>query len=222
MANLFLLEDNRLLSRGVMLALQKDGHTVTAAYGFVEALNLYKKEAYDLFLLDINLPDGSGLNFCKKIRETLDAPVLFLTANDAEETMLEGFSAGCDDYITKPFSTMVLRKKIEAVLKRAGGEGQRRFQYKALEWDEEKRLVTIHGEPVRLSSTEYKLLSYLMRNRGKVVTRGMLLQNIWDIDGNFVDENTIRVNILRLRQKLHDDHQEYISTVFGMGYTFGD
>ena len=221
MANIFLIEDDKILSKGISIALKKDEHTVTAAYGYLEALQQYQKQKYDLFLLDINLPDGNGLEFCKKIRETLETPVLFLTANDTEEDMLEGFGVGCDDYISKPFSIEVLRKKVLAVLKRTG-VGKFRMKYRDLELDKEKRLVLMKGQEIHLTSTEYKLLLYLMENRGRVVTKAMLLEQLWDIDGNFVDDNTVRVNIKRLRQKLNDEKQEYIVTVFGMGYTFGE
>ena len=221
MANIFLLEDDKILSKGISIALKKDSHTITAAYGFVDALTQYQKLKIDLFLLDINLPDGSGLELCRKIRETSDTPILFLTANDTEENMLEGFGAGCDDYISKPFSLEVLRKKVLAVLKRTGGRTAR-VRYRDLEVDKEKCLVLMKGQEIHLTSTEYKLLLYLMENRGRVVTKAMLLEQLWDIDGNFVDDNTVRVNIKRLRQKLNDEKQEYIVTVFGMGYTFGE
>lgn len=190
-------------------------------YGYLEALKQYQKQKYDLFLLDINLPDGNGLEFCEKIRETSETPVLFLTANDTEEDMLEGFGVGCDDYISKPFSIEVLRKKVLAVLKRSG-VGKFRMKYRDLELDKEKCLVLMKGQEIHLTSTEYKLLLYLMENRGRVVTKAMLLEQLWDIDGNFVDDNTVRVNIKRLRQKLNDEKQEYIVTVFGMGYSFGE
>jgi DNA-binding response OmpR family regulator len=221
MANIFLLEDDKILSKGISIALKKDEHTITAVYGYLEALQQYQKQKYDLFLLDINLPDGSGLEFCKKIRETAETPVLFLTANDTEEDMLGGFSAGCDDYISKPFPIEVLRKKVLAILKRTLGE-KNRIKYKDLEVDTDKCLVLMKGQETHLTSTEYKLLLYLMENRGRVVTKAMLLEQLWDIDGNFVDDNTVRVNIKRLRQKMNDEKQEYIVTVFGMGYTFGE
>lgn len=221
MAKIFLLEDDKILSKGISIALKKDAHTVTEANGFLDALQKYKTQAYDLFLLDINLPDGSGLTFCKKIRETSDAPVLFLTASDTEEDMLEGFLAGCDDYISKPFPLEVLRKKIQAVLKRTI-TGTSRIKYKDLEVDTDKCLVLLNEEELHLTSTEYKLLCYLMEKKGRVVTKAMLLEQLWDIDGNFIDDNTVRVYIKRLRQKLRDEKQEYIATVFGMGYTFGE
>lgn len=221
MADIFLLEDDKILSKGISIALEKDRHTVTAVYGYMEALQKYQSPKYDLFLLDINLPDGSGMEFCKKIRETAETPVLFLTANDTEQDMLEGFGIGCDDYIPKPFSIEVLRKKVQAILRRTIGDTAR-IRYKNLEVDTDKCLVLMNGEEVHLTSTEYKLLCCLIENKGRIVTKAMLLEQLWDIDGNFVDENTVRVNIKRLRQKLNDDKQEYIVTVFGMGYTFGE
>lgn len=222
MADIFLLEDDKILNKGISIALKKDNHDVTSAYSFFEALNLYNKKSYDLFLMDINLPDGNGIKFCQKIRKTLDVPVLFLTANDTEEDMLAGFSAGCDDYISKPFSIEVLRKKVQAVLKMTGKERSKKFIYKDLEFDTDKCLVTVKNKKIPLTSTEYRLLEYLILNKGRIVTKAMLLENIWDIDGAFVDDNTVRVNVKRLRQKLGDDKHEYIITVFGMGYTFGE
>lgn len=221
MANIFLLEDDKILSKGISIALEKDGHHVTTAYGYVEALQKYTLKKYDLFLLDINLPDGNGMNFCQKIRQTSQLPVLFLTANDTEEDMLKGYDVGCDDYISKPFSIDVLRRKVSAILKRTIAETAR-IQYKDLEMDMEKCLVVLYGEEIHLSVTEYKLLCYLIQHKGTVVTKAMLLENLWDKDGNFIDDNTLRVNIKRLRQKLKDDNQEYIVTVFGIGYTFGE
>lgn len=221
MANIFLLEDDKILSKGISIALEKDGHHVTTAYGYVEALQKYTLKKYNLFLLDINLPDGNGMNFCQKIRQTSQLPVLFLTANDTEEDMLNGYDVGCDDYISKPFSIDVLRRKVSAILKRTITETAR-IQYKDLEVDMEKCLVLLNGEEVHLSATEYKLLCYLIQHKGTVVTKAMLLENLWDKDDNFIDDNTLRVNIKRLRQKLKDDNQEYIVTVFGIGYTFGE
>lgn len=221
MANIFLLEDDKILSKGISIALEKDGHHVTTAYGYVEALQKYTLKKYDLFLLDINLPDGNGMNFCQKIRQTSQLPVLFLTANDTEEDMLNGYDVGCDDYISKPFSIDILRRKVSAILKRTITETAR-IQYKDVEVDMEKCLVLLNGEEVHLSATEYKLLCYLIQHKGTVVTKAMLLENLWDKDGNFIDDNTLRVNIKRLRQKLKDDNQEYIVTVFGIGYTFGE
>ena len=148
MANIFLLEDDKILSKGISIALEKDGHHVTTAYGYVEALQKYTLKKYDLFLLDINLPDGNGMNFCQKIRQTSQLPVLFLTANDTEEDMLKGYDVGCDDYISKPFSVDVLRRKVSAILKRTITATYTRIRYKDLEVDMEKCLVLLHDEEI--------------------------------------------------------------------------
>lgn len=223
MAEIFLLEDDTILNKGISIALKRDEHNVTSVYGFTEAVGRMEDAGrYDIFLLDINLPDGSGMEFCRRLRELCETPVLFLTANDTEEEMLEGFAAGCDDYISKPFSLEVLRKKVQAVLKRSRREDSGIFRYKDLTVDMSRCLVAVGGEEIRLTMTEYRLLEYMIANRGHIVTRNMILENIWDIDGCFVDDNTVRVNIRRLRQKLHDSDQKYIVTVFGMGYTFGE
>lgn len=221
MANILLLEDDHMLSKGIEIALEKDCHHVTAVYGYVEALQRYKDQRYDLLLLDINLPDGSGLDFCRKIRQTSEVPVLFLTANDTEEDMLDGFAAGCDDYISKPFSLPVLRQKVQAILKRTSSD-QIKIKYKELEVDTDKCIVLLKGHEIHLTATEYRLLHYLIQNKGRVVTRAMLLECLWDIDGNFIDDNTVRVHITRLRKKLNDEEQQYIVTVFGIGYMFGE
>lgn len=221
MANILLLEDDHMLSKGIEIALEKDCHHVTAVYGYVEALQQYNDQRYDLLLLDINLPDGSGLDFCRKIRQTSEVPVLFLTANDTEEDMLDGFAAGCDDYISKPFSLPVLRQKVQAILKRTSSD-QIKIKYKELEVDTDKCIVLLKGHEIHLTATEYRLLHYLIQNKGRVVTRAMLLECLWDIDGNFIDDNTVRVHIARLRKKLNDEEQQYIVTVFGIGYMFGE
>ena len=221
MANILLLEDDHMLSKGIEIALEKDCHHVTAVYGYVEALQQYNDQRYDLLLLDINLPDGSGLDFCRKIRQTSEVPVLFLTANDTEEDMLDGFAAGCDDYISKPFSLPVLRQKVQAILKRTSSD-QIKIKYKELEVDTDKCIVLLKGHEIHLTATEYRLLHYLIQNKGRVVTREMLLEFLWDIDGNFIDDNTVRVHITRLRKKLNDEEQQYIVTVFGIGYMFGE
>ena len=216
-----IIEDDEITRLELSKLLNTQGYETVLLIDFGNLTDELKQYSIELVLLDINLPDGNGLEFCKKIRETSETPVLFLTANDTEEDMLEGFGVGCDDYISKPFSIEVLRKKVLAVLKRTG-IGKFRMKYRDLELDKEKCLVLMKGQEIHLTSTEYKLLLYLMENRGRVVTKAMLLEQLWDIDGNFVDDNTVRVNIKRLRQKLNDEKQEYIVTVFGMGYSFGE
>ena len=221
MKNILIIEDDRMLNKGVAFALKKEGYNTMCAYTKEEGKKLIQQNEVDFLLLDIGLPDGSGLDLCNEIKEKMDFPIVFFTANDTEEDMLNGYDVGCDDYISKPFSIDVLRRKVSAILKRTITETAQ-IQYKDLEVDIGKCLVLLKGEEVHLSATEYKLLCYLIQHKGTVVTKAMLLENLWDKDGNFIDDNTLRVNIKRLTQKLKDDNQEYIVTVFGIGYTFGE
>ncbi|MCQ4636638.1 response regulator transcription factor [Anaerovorax odorimutans] len=226
MAKILLLEDDKVLSKGIQITLEKSGHTVIPAFTFFDGAAACATQTFDLFLLDIGLPDGNGMDFCRKLRTSSDNPILFLTANDTEADMLEGFSAGCDDYIAKPFSIKVLRHKIEAMLRRSSAENvpSNRFCYKDLIIDFDRMNVQKNGRDCRLTATEYRLLEYMAKNRGKVLTRSMLLSRLWDMDGNFIDENTLSVHVGRLRRKLETDpkNPQYIITVFGIGYTFGE
>ena len=224
MACIMLLEDNKALADGLSAALAKDAHSVVCASTCSAALELLKRE-YDLYILDINLPDGNGLSFCERIKRESSRPVIFLTADDTENDMLKGFAAGCDDYISKPFSVAVLRQKILAILKRtATAQETDTFSYKGLSVDFEKMAVTSDGTDCRLTATEYRLLEYMIKNRGRVLTRAMLLQELWDAEGSFIDENTLSVHIKRLRGKTEPDAKNpvYIKTVFGIGYIFGE
>ncbi|HHU74076.1 MAG TPA: response regulator transcription factor [Clostridiales bacterium] len=225
MGNILLIEDDKTLNRGIKISLEKDHHIVTSVYGYTAAMNEVWKRTYDLILMDINLPDGNGYSLCEKMhQESITTPVIFITANDTEADMLRGFKAGCDDYITKPFSVEVLRRKVMVILKRVSKQSRENvIRYKDLTMDMDKKLVTVKGEPCHLTPAEYKLLEYMIQNKGRVLTRDMLLSNLWDAYGNFVDENTLRVQIKRLRQKIEADPKspEYVITVFGIGYTFG-
>lgn len=227
MAVIMLLEDDHALSKGIQTALKKDFHTVMPAYSFFEGVQAYMCQTVDLFLLDINLPDGDGMEFCKKIRKETTVPIIFLTAKDTEEEMLEGFHAGCDDYIAKPFSVEVLRRKVQVLLSRSvpitKADGHL-LHFKDLTINTDRMQVSKGDVLCKLTATEYKLLEYMARNKGKVLTRNMLLEQIWDIDGNFIDENTLSVHVRRLRQKLESDpkNPKYIITVFGIGYTLGE
>lgn len=225
MGQILLIEDDRNLSRGIKIALEKDGHVVKVVYGYLEALNECRSCSYDLILMDINLPDGNGYTLCEKIRDKVgDIPIIFITANDTEEDMLRGFKVGCDDYIAKPFSIEVLRKKVMVTLKRVvKNTDDNVIRYNDLLVDIDKMLVLVRGQQCKLTATEYKLLEYMVINKGRVLTRDMLLSDLWDANGNFVDDNTLRVQIKRLRQKIEVDPKcpEYILTIFGIGYTFG-
>lgn len=225
MANIFILEDDITLSKGIAIALKKDHYNIIQAYSYFEGVEKFLQHDIDLFLLDINLPDGNGVMFCKKIREMLDKPIIFITANDTEEDMITGYDSGCDDYIAKPFSLEVLRKKVEIILKKSRSVKQENIlKYKDIEINYDKMTVKKQDQICKLTVTEYRLLECLAKNRGKVLTRSILLESIWDVDGNYIDENTLSVNVRRLRHKLEDDpkNPQYIITVFGIGYTFGE
>ena len=215
MAQLLLVEDDVLLGQAVQSALEQDGHAVALAHSAAQAQTLWQAVRFDLCLLDIRLPDGSGLDLCAEFRQTRDTPIIFLTANDADEDVVRGFQMGGDDYVTKPFAPEVLR--------RTRGTAQI-VRDQELEIDLERQTVRRQGETIRLTATEWKLLERLARSRGRVLTRTMLLEQIWDVEGSFVDENTLSVHIRRLRQKLEPDprNPRYIVTVFGLGYTFGE
>ena len=224
MSNILIIEDDRVLNRGVTFALKKDGHNVISAYSKKEGMQEILNNKIDLLLLDINLPDGNGIELCKEIKDKVDFPIVFFTANDTEEDMIRGFEIGCDDYIAKPFSVEILKHKVNAMIRRSDMELKNIFKYKELKIDFDRMAVLIADKEINLTATEYKLLELLAKNKGRVVTKEMLLEKIWDNNGNFVYENTLSVNIRRLRKKVEKDSKkpEYIITVFGIGYTFGE
>ena len=224
MAKILIVEDDKILNKGVTFALKKEGSEVVSAYSKSEGNEIISKDKIDFLLLDINLPDGNGLDFCREVRDKVNIPIVFFTANDTEEDMVKGFESGCDDYIAKPFSVEVLRHKINAILKRNKIVNKNLFEYNGLKIDFDRMSVDILGNEINLTATEYKLLELLAINKGKVVTKEILLEKLWDYNGNFVDENTLSVNIRRLRKKIEEDpkNPKYIITVFGIGYTFGE
>lgn len=223
MAQLLLVEDDVLLGEALKASLEQDGHAVALARSAAQAKKLWQAVRFDLCLLDIRLPDGSGLDLCAGFQQERDTPVIFLTANNTDEDIVRGFQLGCDDYVTKPFAPEVLLQRVLAVLRRTGGAPQM-IRYQDLEIDLDRQTVRRQGAPIRLTATEWKLLECLARSRGRVLTRNMLLEQIWDVEGSFVDENTLSVHIRRLRQKLEPDPKtpRYVVTVFGLGYTFGE
>ncbi|MFR4163532.1 MAG: response regulator transcription factor [Paraclostridium sordellii] len=220
MDTILIIEDDRDLNRGVSFALKKDGYNVISNYNISEGYISLNQNDIDFLLLDINLPDGSGLDFCKKINDKINFPIVFFTANGSQEDMIKGFERGCDDYIVKPFSIDILKLKINAILKRNIDV----FTYKDLKIDFNSRNIFINDEKINLTVTEYNLLKLLSKNKGRTITKEVILKKLWDNKGNYVDENAISTNIRRLRQKLGDDskNSKYISTVFGIGYVMGE
>lgn len=224
MQKILIVEDDIIICGGVKIFLEGKGYQADCAYSLAEAREALA-QPYHLVILDINLPDGSGIGLCREIRAKGNLPVIFLTAKDTEQDMIQGFQTGCDDYIAKPFSVELLFQRVTAVLRRSSQNNTAEvFSYHNLSVDFDKMQVFCKQEPVKLSATEYKLLELLIRNKGQVLTRESILAKIWDCDEDYVDENTLNVHIRRLRKKIEEDtkNPQYIITVFGIGYTFGE
>lgn len=224
MNQILIVEDDEALGNGVKLFFEQKGFSCELVDTYAKA-RLALNGQWGLVILDWNLPGGTGMELLRNIRRESTLPVIFLTAKDTNEDMVEGFEAGCDDYIAKPFDINILYQRVLAVLRRSQSEGEKElFRYGELTVDFFRMQVMLEQNPVKLSATEYKLLELLVRNKGQVLTRGQILEKIWDIDDNFVDENTLNVHIRRLRAKIEPDPRKpkYIITVFGIGYTFGE
>lgn len=217
------VEDDRALNEGIAFALRREGYLTNSAYSLREAREKLEERMH-LVLLDINLPDGDGREFLGSVLAGQPAPVLLLTARDTEEDMLQGFRAGCDDYITKPFSMPVLLMKIAAVLKRSEGVSRQIYTNGELLYDFENKTLTRRGEVVELTALECRLMELFLHNRGIVLTRERILDRIWDADERFVESRTLNVTIRRLRMKVEENPEEpiYIKTVFGLGYKWED
>lgn len=215
MKSILLLEDDDNLNRGISLLLKKEGYHVCSAYTVEEAKNALEKEEFQLIVCDINLPDGNGLEFGKMVRSKSEAYIIYLTALDQEYDILSGYASGADDYITKPFSLIVLMSKINALMKRLEERGGTRLVSGDIEVSLKEMKVIKDGKPLSLSKTEMQLLVYLLQNAGQILTKENILENVWGFDGQFVDEGTVTVNISRLKAKLET---ESISNVRGLGY----
>lgn len=218
-----IVEDDVLLNRALCKAFVNAGYEAEGASSIREAKNLLE-DGVALMIIDIGLPDGEGFTLCRHVRENGDIPVIFLTARDDEADMLRGFDCGADDYLVKPFPIAVLLRHAQAVLRRMGEEDGNIFSYEGLSIDFERKQVTSQGEAVNLTPKEYNLLEMLVRNRKQVITKQMMLEQIWDEQGSFVEENTVNVTLSRLRKKIEPDPANpiYIKNVFGLGYTFGE
>lgn len=227
MNTILLLEDDQNLNRGILLKLSREGYNVLSAFTVREARELFAGGNPDMIISDITLPDGSGLDFCSEVRRTSNAFILFLTALDSEIDMINGYDIGADDYITKPFSLMVLVSKVHAFMRRADSAPKTRIrsgeitvsysEMKAYRTPAvENRLSADSAESLLpLSPKELQLLVFFMENARQVLSREQILEHVWDMDGQFVDDNTVPVNISRLKGKLGGS---YIQNVRGIGY----
>lgn len=218
-----IVEDDGLLNRALCKAFDNAGYETESAASVQEARKLLEGGAA-LMIIDVGLPDGDGFTLCRHVRESGDIPVIFLTARDDETDMLRGFDCGADDYLVKPFPMSVLLRHAEAVLRRRRDDNRQIFSYGELRIDFGRKQVISRGEAVSLTPREYNLLELLVRNRKQVITKQMMLEQIWDEQGSFVEENTVNVTLSRLRKKIEPDPANpiYIKNVFGLGYTFGE
>ncbi len=219
--DIFLLEDDEAIGIGLVYSLQNEGYTVTHAKTVKEATKIIAEKTFSLYLLDLTLPDGSGYGVCKQIKEMGDLPVIFLTAYDDEVNVVMGFDLGADDYISKPFRLKELTARIKSVLRRYNKEtADGIIKIKDVTINTTSAKVSKAGEEIILTAMEYRLLLILLNNRGRILSRTQLLENIWDIDDDFVEDNTLTVYIKRLRDKIEDEPNkpEIIKTVRGLGY----
>lgn len=222
MSNILLLEDDLSLINGLSFAFKKKGFELVVARTLKEADSLWMDGKYDLLVLDVSLPDGTGFEFCKKVRQVSKVPIIFLTAADEEMNIIMGLDIGGDDYITKPFKLGVLVSRVNALLRRAKDFSSADTQ---LESNGMKVLLLQgqafkNGKLLDLTAAEYKLLCLFMRNPNMVLTKEQILDKLWDCDGNYIDSSTLTVYMRRLRIKIEDNPSEpqMLLTVRGMGY----
>ena len=218
MKQILLLEDDTALGRGIQLALQGQEAQVTLMNTLAQAREALGKGRFDLLLLDVNLPDGSGLELLRQVRGQV--PVILLTANDLETDIVTGLESGAEDYITKPFSLAVLRARVNAQLRR--GKRDARVEVGPFVFDFDRMEFRKDGKALELSKTEQKLLRLLVENRGQTLARGTLVDRIWTDGAEYVDENALSVTVKRLRGKLEENPSapQYLKTVYGIGYTW--
>lgn len=215
MQKILLLEDDSNLNRGIALILSREGYEVHQVYTMQEAKAAFQKEEYELVISDVTLPDGTGLDFGRMVRENGDTYLIYLTALDQEIDIINGYDTGADDYITKPFSLMALVSKVNALMKRLSKAHAQIMTSGEITVHLKNMQVYRGGEAVLLSKKELSLLLYLWENAGQIVSKESILEHVWDIDGQFVDDNTVTVNISRLKNKLGT---EEIANVRGLGY----
>ena len=222
MSRILLLEDDLSLINGLSFAFKKQGYELTIARTLKEAEMLWGDDKYELLVLDVSLPDGTGFEFCEKVRQVSKVPIIFLTASDEEMSIIMGLDIGGDDYITKPFKLGVLVSRINALLRRARDFGvvDTELQSNGIRVHLLQGQVYKNGDLLDLTVAEYKLLCIFVKNPNVVLTKEQILDKLWDCDGNYVDNNTLTVYIRRLRIKIEDDpgKPNRIITVRGMGY----
>ena len=222
------VEDDSAILTALQYTLSQEGYQVMTAMTKTQGLELIQQESFDLVLLDVTLPDGSGYEICKRMREDSrlkEIPVIFLTACDDEVNIVMGLDLGADDYITKPFRVRELISRMNSVLRRAGKkQAETTINYQDLSINTIAVRVFKNNQEVFLTGMEYRLLLILATHRNQVMTRDQLFEAIWDLGGEYVNDNTLTVYIKRLREKLEDDpaHPQLIRTIRGLGYKLGE
>lgn len=224
MDKLLLIEDDMPLAMATSFALETEGYQVTHVSTLEDASQQLNNEEFSLVLLDVNLPDGDGYTFCKRVRaDGFTLPIIFLTALDEEVNVVQGLEVGGDDYVTKPFRVRELISRIKANIRRSqvNTAAVEVMVFGAFRIDLAGHKVTKDGVNINLTPSEFRLFTTLVNNKNKTLTRGALLEQLWDIDGDFVDDNTLSVYVKRLREKLGNE-KDYISTIRGVGYMISD
>lgn len=228
MIKILFVEDDLPLALGIEYTLKQEGFDVTHAKNLEEAREKYRTLNFNIVLLDVMLPDGSGYDFCREIRKESEVPIIFMTACDEEVNVVLGLDMGGDDYVTKPIRVKELISRINAVLRRKGitnnKSSEEIIKSGSILIEPLKYKVYKNGVNIDLTAIEYKLLLILIKNKGNAIERVTLLEKLWDVDGNFVDGNSLTVYIKRLREKIEDDikNPQYIETVRGIGYRWAE
>ena len=221
MINILMVEDDSTIAFGVKYALEQEGFSLEICKDLESSRKSIHEKNYDIILLDVTLPDGNGYDFCKEIRKTNNTPIIFLTACDDEVNIVMGLDLGGDDYITKPFRVRELISRIKAVLRRNKKEEapQKVLKYGDLSIHTLEARVYKNNEEVFLTSAEYKLLLILIKNENIVLSRNQILEKLWDVTYDFINDNTLTVNITRIRNKMEElGIKDYIKTKRGQGY----
>ncbi len=219
---ILVIEDDLALSAGLCFELDSNDYLTVAAYNCRKARQLLQEDLFDLVIMDVNLPDGNGFDLCQEVKAIKpELPVIFLTANDLEQDVLNGFDLGAEDYITKPFHMQIFLRRVEVAIRR----GNKVTVASADCWTDGFLLLDFGaltavrgGEKLSITPNEYKLLKALTENAGNIITRQLLLERLWDCDGNFIDDHTLTVTMNRLRAKIENAAHTYIKTIRGMGY----
>lgn len=220
MTRLLLVEDDLTIVSGLKYALESEGYHVDVANTYTQAMGFIERQDFELFILDINLPDGSGLDICQNVRQKFNTPIIFLTASETEHNIVVGLELGADDYITKPFRVRELLGRIKAVLRRYEGNQLKIIRVKNLEINLQNATVHKAGREIVLTVIEYRLLLILAQNLNNVVSRDELVKSLFEFGSEYVSDNTLSVYLKRLREKIEDDptFPSLIETVRRKGY----